>query len=673
MTEQGSSRPRRALGPLEPDQDDRAPSPSSTAPDSSRLRWPSRAFPPDADAPDSDTQILRRLAASPTSPESPASPASPPEVTTPVPPPAPVLPESGRWLAASAGRRFSASAEPSEFAGSVPRRSAVSAGSPNLPEDLAPRAGRWALPPNQPVPPLTPIVRPVPLPGTTSASAGDLPGISVAGPPAPGSGTPAATVSLAKDTALAPPVQPGTPVPGAAAHDATEAGPDFLPGTPVPTDAPGAPIAATGWTDLGPAPVQTRRSPRRALWLIVGVLVIALVVAAVVWALGQGTPNNAAGVQPTVAPGSPSASLDPLVTPEDAAALGGTWTLATAAPAATVPICLEADGASPDRVTQRELTGSNSTGPTSLLHAVESYADATAAETAYTAWLTQLSGCVGVEANVGTSWTVFGLADTATATEVVVQAADGDRYHTVLISRTGRTVSLADLTSSQTGALTDLLPVVAASLTRICGGGDGTCPSSPSPTETLPLPTEPAGWLVEADLPRITPGSGRWAATPPTTALTVFGTQCETVDLKDVPGASGSSQRTLVLADDPVAPQGFGVDQVVYTFPSRQTARDFYRDLNTSLSGCAERMSTATVAAGPKVSGDGAGAISYTGVSYEITQKTNATDSVPFRVAVLRVDTKVVYLVANPSADFDFATAQWRAVMARAGLRATQG
>jgi hypothetical protein len=73
------------------------------------------------------------------------------------------------------------------------------------------------------------------------------------------------------------------------------------------------------------------------------------------------------------------------------------------------------------------------------------------------------------------------------------------------------------------------------------------------------------------------------------------------------------------------------------------------------------------------VSGDGANALTYTGVSYEITQKTNVNDSVPFRVAVLRVDTRIVYLLANPSSEFDFATDQWQDVMQRAGVRATQG
>ncbi len=43
-----------------------------------------------------------------------------------------------------------------------------------------------------------------------------------------------------------------------------------------------------------------------------------------------------------------------------------------------------------------------------------------------------------------------------------------------------------------------------------------------------------------------------------------------------------------------------------------------------------------------------------------------------FRVAVLSVDTRLVYLLANPSTSFDFSDSDWAKVAVRAGQRASQ-
>jgi hypothetical protein len=45
---------------------------------------------------------------------------------------------------------------------------------------------------------------------------------------------------------------------------------------------------------------------------------------------------------------------------------------------------------------------------------------------------------------------------------------------------------------------------------------------------------------------------------------------------------------------------------------------------------------------------------------------------VVFRVAVLSVDNRLVYLLANPSTSFDFPEADWTKVAVRAGQRASQ-
>ncbi len=119
VADQGSSAPRRALGPLP---DDAGGSPVGG-------RFGSRAFPDDASSPASPAfggGGRGRFALSPLSPEDPLDVDS----STPVPPPVPVLPDSEAGLAPSAGRRYSASMEPGEVVSAAPRRSASTATSP---------------------------------------------------------------------------------------------------------------------------------------------------------------------------------------------------------------------------------------------------------------------------------------------------------------------------------------------------------------------------------------------------------------------------------------------------------------------------------------------------------------------------------------------------------------
>ena len=110
----------------------------------------------------------------------------------------------------------------------------------------------------------------------------------------------------------------------------------------------------------------------------------------------------------------------------------------------------------------------------------------------------------------------------------------------------------------------------------------------------VPPPGDPAGWLAPGDLPQLTPGVGAWHATD-VDQMRLPGTQCEGVDLTTVPGASKRSQRTFLLTDDPRAPQGFGVDQAIYTFGSAEEAQSTLTKINQNMEACGSRAATATV------------------------------------------------------------------------------
>ncbi|MCA0295938.1 MAG: hypothetical protein LCH96_11645 [Actinobacteria bacterium] len=703
MADEGSSTPRRALGPRPDDGDDAAVG--------GRF---ARGLSPDEPSALRSTGSFRRLALSPSSPASPEDPLDVPG-TTPVPPPAPVLPDPEAALRPASGRRFSASAEPSEFAPAAPRRSAASASSPSSPFDTLPPVARPTAPPARTVPvsaappaeeprsvataPSAPIAftPPAPAPASTAPAVASL-NTTAAWPstttPSP---TPPATSTF---TPFAPPPQAADAVPAPAAEPAPDvaapakkgwfgrtpkADPDAAPAakadaTPTPAKAERAHTptkqrapknrgkkAAAAATTTPPAAPRKERSARPALIIIASVAVVALLVAGGVWllTLRSGAPSGT--------PTTTTSALDPLLTAEDLGSLGQvTWQASTGTADAVRPICIPASATGlpeAQRTASRKI-GSADVPEASVVQVVDTYADVAAATAAYDLRLAQAGTCKDDTAYIVGANAVTGLADSATAVRLLVQDA-ADVYHTLLVTRTGRSVSMVDVATTESVPAQNVAQATSVALSRQCGGDLGTCPASPATTTVPPLVAEPKGWLVEADLPRITAGVGRWGGTEPFTALQMPGSQCEGMNLETVTGTTSAGQRTLLLADDPDAPKGFGVDMVTYTFADADGAKTLATKLDKNIGDCAAKYPTATVAAGPDAKGTADAGAKITGSTYLVTQKTAVT-SVVYRVAVVTVGSRVVYLLGNPTAKFDFTDAQWKAIAVRAGQRAAQ-
>jgi hypothetical protein len=668
------------------------------------------------------------------SPESPDDDPLDVDSSTPVPPPVPVLPDSEAGLAPSAGRRYSASMEPGEVVHAAPRRSAATATSPasalepHLPPVVRPTApppvtvqapATQALTaPTLPTPPpvtqaaATAPALPTPPPVTQAAVAGPaLPAPPVTSPlrsgssPTPFNAYPksvaTAPTAPTDSPVLTPPVvrpassepsffsrsQPTPATDTAASPDlATKPGkaqkPPRVPREKVPREkavreprvrasTPVAAAAEASGDAEGPATAGSLkgRSSRPALIVIAAVAAVVVLVAGVVWALT---------LRSTAPSGGPSESgtavaQDPFLTAADLGTLGGaTWVDPSVDAAGLRPLCLPAtaDGLPAAlRSPSRKVNASSSPTDT-VVQALDVYADDATATQAYAARLVQAGTCADTVALITGANTITGLADSAQVVRLTVQEQT-DQFHSLLISRTGRSVSLIDVTTATPVAASDLANVAATALSRGCGAELGTCPGSISVATSPPPAGNPIGWLVPADLPRITPGAGRWGATEPKTTLDVVGSLCEAINLKTVAGTQSAGQRTLLLADDSNAPQGFGVDQVVYTFADAKGVSALATKLDKNLTGCADRAPTASVKEGPTVKGTGANGVKISGSTYQVTQKTG-TNTVVFRVAVLSVGNRLVYLLANPSTSFDFSNSDWAKVAVRAGERAGQ-
>ncbi len=686
VADEGSPTPRRALGPLPDDGEDAFVG-----------GGPARGLSPDEPSSLTSTGSFRRLALSPASPGSPDDPLDVP-ATTPVPPPKPVLPDPEAALPPATGRRFSASAEPSEFAPAAPRRSAVSATSPSSPFESLPPAPRPTAPPPRTVP-----VSSAPPPVKPAGAAEDgLPRSVATAPTAPAGFSPApgpAVASLSGPAAATSPVPPtptGGPsrVPGGALTS-------FSPSPRTP-DSAGPPDAGDAREDDAAAPAPERkgrfgrpakpakgpaartepapkaskraaepaprdRSSRPALIIISAVLAVALLVAGGVWllTLRSGAPSGS--------PSTTASALDPLLTSQDLGSLGQlTWGESTGTADQVRPLCLPATGAglpSALRTASRKIPATG-VPEASVVQVVDTYPDVATATAAYSVRLTQAGTCKDDAAWIVGGNAVTGLADAATAVRLLVHDAT-DIHHTLLLSRTGRSISLVDVATTEAVPAQDVAQVTSLALSRQCGGDLGTCPGGVATTSASPPPGDPRGWLVEADLPRISAGAGRWGGTDPFTTLRMAGSQCEGMNLETVAGTSSVGQRTLLMAEDPNAPTGFGVDMVTYGFGSADAAKTLATKLTKNIGDCPAKYPTASVATGPDANGTADAGSKVTGSTYLITQKT-ATTTVVYRVAVVTVGAKVVYLLGNPTAKFDFTDTQWKAIAVRAGQRAAQ-
>ncbi|MDO5533171.1 MAG: hypothetical protein Q4F65_00775 [Propionibacteriaceae bacterium] len=480
-------------------------------------------------------------------------------------------------------------------------------------------------------------------------------------------------------TPIPPPaVLPVSDVPPAAAgrRYSAEDLPDDDEDRPLPRRSALSPTASRARSPLSndtPDPVEDApKAPASRRRLVIGGIVALVVAAMVVAFFFLLTPERLARINTP-----PTPAIDPvatyLVQPEDLAGVRPdvTWETVTTvtSPDATTPApkCLTPLSESVDPLDALVRTFSPTSGAAAgLLHQVVTYATPEEAAAAYTARVAQLGAC---ERN--TAWTQAGvtatdLADEATGATVVLQAAQPE-YHTLVISRTGTRVNVVDATQADAPvAASSLLSALSATFARQCAD-TGTCPApSAALADGTPPPAEPFGFLSGVDLPRITAGAGEWHGTPATTTVSTTGSRCEALDLT-AQGSEPAQQRILLMQEDAAAPQGFGIDEIVYTFPTPEEAAGFVLALGGNLDSCAERTATAQVAKTADLTGPG------TGAAWVVTQRTDeAEGTFRYRVAALAAGNRVVYLLVTSPNEFDFSDEAFHAVALRAAERLTQ-
>ncbi len=319
---------------------------------------------------------------------------------------------------------------------------------------------------------------------------------------------------------------------------------------------------------------------------------------------------------------------------------------------------------------QRTLRTGAATG-LAALQQIDGYDSVADAERVFTLRAQSFSRCNDVPTWIESAAGIRELGDQATAVTIVYEEPTPE-FHTVLMVRTGTVIDLFDV--AQNDSAVAISSVAAAASTVVaaqCERADGSCAVKPAVIPAVPPKAGTPGWMVESDLPRITPGAGAWVATE-TSNIDTTGSGCENLSLASVSGPTTRKQRTYLLTQDDAAPQDYGLDQINFTFANATAAKAFATKLNTNIAKCASRQTTASVSERAAVSGTGAGNQAIAGSSNLVTQKAGGSKTVLFRVGAASVGNHVVYVISNPTKGFGYPAKTFSQVVLRAAQRASQ-
>lgn len=446
------------------------------------------------------------------------------------------------------------------------------------------------------------------------------------------------------------------------------------------------------WTGTPPAASDTSDGPddedadasssgHRTRNIIVGVVAAVLVLAIILVAIFflRGDPGTTGGPDPSPTPSETPAVLtaESMLAPADLAPLGEGWTETLAQDridsSTPRPNCITPDAeglplASASMVRQWE------SGAQRMLQEAFTFANPEEATKAANLLTTQLGACERPVSWLRPGLDITGVGDSSAGVVAVVQD-DADIAHSVTVSRTGNTVHILDHAKPEGAAnKDDVAAVTGTAVAKTCEAAGGTCAESPAAeTGVPPKLEENPQFLAGADIPRITPGAGRWGGTEVSSEFDFYGSQCEGRDLAALSGPQ-KALRTYLLQEDANAPEGvFGVDELILTYEDADGAEQLISDMGESINGCADAMLTADVTEGEDLEATGANGEEITGQTWTVTQSVDESTAQYYRLALIQVEDTVIYTVLTSTEDFDFSDGQWQAVGQRAGQRYTQG
>lgn len=452
--------------------------------------------------------------------------------------------------------------------------------------------------------------------------------------------------------------------------------------TPVETgDSPAEPAAGGNWVGAHRRTLATWAAAGLVLALIVGLLsfFIARSTQPAVEPSGSGSPSpsaspSSASPSPTTAP----IEADSLLLPLDLAAIAPTeaWAITDTTTARSEHsgrgACLSTEDVEVNPVTSlQRLLATSDEDQLAALHQIDVYATEEAATEVFDARAAALAGCDEVPALIVRSSTVAGLADDARQLTIAFEN-EPTQYHTVLITRVGASLQLVDFARNDDPVDPEAMAgVLSRPQEALCTFEGADCPGEVA-VDDAPVPAaDPVGWLIPADIPRVRPGIGRWAAQGPVDTISAA-MGCENMDLATEAGPSSRQQSTYLMTQDPEAPATFGMDEIMFTFEDANDAAGFVTRLGNNLATCDDRLLNADVTEHDAVPAVGRDGMRLSSRIFTIDQATGEDAKVTYQLIVSAAGPRITYTLITVDADYRFSEAQLAGLAARIPVRASQ-
>ncbi len=336
--------------------------------------------------------------------------------------------------------------------------------------------------------------------------------------------------------------------------------------------------------------------------------------------------------------------------------------------------CLDSDPAEINTTaTLQRAIGTQQEDKLALIHQVDAYANEETAKKIYEQRAASLASCSAIPALITGSSTVTGLGDEVLQMSVVQE--DIAQYHTILLVRTGRVISLLDV--ARNNGTVDPKSTVSAllrPLTATCETAAGTCPGTPDVTPAAPPPANPQGWLIPNDIPIIAPGHLAWSGSSSLKEVESSGMGCEGVNLASEQGPTDRKQRSYTVGSPDETFKVFGITQYRFAFADETAATTFGDLLSENLASCAKRVAAAKVTELTPVTTDGSDGPAVAARLFDVKQQI-ADDGTqrPYQLMVARAGTAVSYLLFTGVGETQFTEDQLKALAIRLGQRTAQG
>lgn len=421
-----------------------------------------------------------------------------------------------------------------------------------------------------------------------------------------------------------------------------------------------------------------------ALAGLVGALVVGLIAFFVARSAGTAEPVDPPSPSLSDSP-SPSPTPEPepaeeadLVSNEDLVPIApaSEWavisTTTSAAEHLMRPLCLSTmqQDHNPTHSFQRTL-GTSGTDKLAALHRIDVFANEAAAQAVMDLRVAALSNCTEVAARLVKASTVGGLAE-ETFQVTIVQEEVPVKYHTVLLTRDGAALQLIDVARDEQAPEAEALAeVLVRPQTRLAEVQAAPGPTTPEVIPTVVPVAEPAGWLTPIDLPRLNPGVGRWTMTAPQ-PIDSRGMGCENIELATEAGPTERAKVAYALTQDSGVPERFGIDELLFTFPSPVEAAAFVTKLGANMHSCKDRVNTAEVEELAGVSPRDAEGNTLSARIFKASQAISDTERVHYQTVVAVAGNKVAYTLVTVTPEVQFTPEQLTELANRVTIRASQ-